>query len=65
MTRAESDPPADDGPPAGSGGHAWERLREQRAKDLGEDAEPDAAERDPKATDPGADDAPDEPEEDD
>ena len=23
-------------PPAGGGGHAWERLREQRARDLGE-----------------------------
>ena len=57
--------PADSGPPAGSGGHAWDRLREQRARDLGEDPEPDATEHDPKATDPGADDeAPDEPDED-
>lgn len=56
---------ADNGPPAGSGGHAWDRLREQRAKDLGEDPGPDEAERDPEATDPGADDqAPDEPDED-
>jgi hypothetical protein len=30
-----------DGAPAGGGGHAWERLREQRAKDLGEDPGPD------------------------
>jgi hypothetical protein len=55
---------ADDGPPAGSGGHAWERLREQRAKDLGEDPGSDAAERDPAATDPGAEEAPDETDED-
>jgi hypothetical protein len=56
---------AGDGPPAGSGGHAWERLREQRAKDLGEDPGPDADQSDPEATDPGADDeAPDEPDED-
>jgi hypothetical protein len=56
---------AEEGPPAGTGGHAWERLLEQRAKDLGEDPGPDAVERDPDATDPGADDeAPDETDED-
>ena len=55
---------ADDGPPAGSGGHAWERLREQRAKDLGEDPGPDATERDPEATDTGTDEAPDKTDED-
>jgi hypothetical protein len=56
---------ADDGPPAGSGGHAWERLREQRAKDLGEDPGPDAVERDLDAADAGADDeAPNETDED-
>jgi hypothetical protein len=26
-----------DDPPGGYDGHAWERLREQRAKELGED----------------------------
>jgi hypothetical protein len=35
---------ANDGPPAGTGGHAWERLREQRAKELGEDPGPDPGE---------------------
>lgn len=28
-------------PSTGSGGHAWQRLREQRARDLGEDPGPD------------------------
>jgi hypothetical protein len=61
MTTAEGDPPA------GGGGHAWDRLREQRAKDLGEDPGPDAAERDPEATNPGDQDEvddPDQPDED-
>jgi hypothetical protein len=57
---------ADGDPPAGSGGHAWERLREQRIKDLGEDPGPDAAERELETTDAGdqGDASPDEPEED-
>jgi hypothetical protein len=49
-----------------SGGHAWERLREQRARDLGEDPGPDPVDHDPEATDPGEqdDETPDEPEKD-
>ena len=37
MTGAGGEPPA-------GGGHAWDRLREQRAKDLGEEPVDDARE---------------------
>jgi hypothetical protein len=55
-----------DGPPSGGGGHAWERLREQRAKDLGEDLGPESVGSEPEATEPGEqdDETPDEPEQD-
>jgi hypothetical protein len=57
--------PAGD-PPAGSGGHAWDRLREQRARDLGEDPGPDPDARDLEETEPDdeEDDGPDEPDSD-